>query len=330
MTKRIFSGVQPTGNLHLGNYLGAIKQWVAIQHDYESIFCIVDSHAITVHQTPDELRKNTLMMAATYIAAGINPKNSIIYNQSSVNQHTELAWILGCNTPLGWLNRMTQFKEKAGKKRDNAVLGLYSYPVLMAADILLFDTTEVPVGDDQKQHIELTREIALSFNSKYQTEAFVIPEPKITETATRVMSLRNGLNKMSKSDESDASRINLTDSADVITQKIRKSKTDMGFDGIYFDKENRPEISNLLTIFAALDGVSIKEVTSKVQNFSNAEFKDALTDVVVSKLVPITEEIRRLENDQGFLMATIAEGAEKARILAEKKVSKIKQIVGFI
>src|SRR4051794_10978450 len=256
---RIFSGIQPTGNLHLGNYLGAIRNWVALQHDYECIFCIVDLHALTLPQNPDELRQATREVTAAYIAAGIDTGNCIIFNQSTVSAHAELSWILGCLTPLGWLNRMTQFKEKAGKQRDNAGLGLYAYPVLMAADILAYKATHVPVGEDQKQHLELARDIAGAFNRQYGREFFPLPEPQICGTATRVMSLRDGTKKMSKSDASDSSRINMTDDADAIAQKIRKAKTDpeplpdneKGLEG-------RPEAENLLSIYAALTDQSLE------------------------------------------------------------------------
>jgi len=327
---KIFSGIQPTGNLHLGNYLGAIKQWTNLQNEYECIFCIVDLHAITVPQNPEELLNNTLEMTASYIASGINPDDCIIYNQSAVKEHTELAWILGCNTPLGWLNRMTQFKEKAGKKKDNAALGLYSYPVLMAADILLYQATHVPVGDDQKQHLELAREIAVSFNHNYKKEIFTIPEPMIIGEATRVMSLRNGKNKMSKSDESDNSRINLTDNADLIASKIRKAKADMDFDGIYYDIENRPEISNLLSIYAALEDISIDDVVKKVGNYTNSQFKEELTEIAVNKLSSITEEMNRLKSDKKYLKEVLFKGQQKAQEIAHSNISEVKDIVGLL
>src|SRR5579885_891401 len=249
---RIFSGVQPTGNLHLGNYLGAIRNWVALQNDFECIFCIVDLHALTLPQDPDELRANTREVTAAYIAAGIDPQCCIIFNQSMVSAHAELAWLLACLTPLGWLNRMTQFKEKAGKQRDMAGLGLYSYPVLMAADILVYKATHVPVGEDQKQHLELARDIAGAFNRRYERDFFPLPEPQILGEATRVMSLRDGSKKMSKSDLSDMSRVNMTDTPELIAQKIRKAKTDP--DALPHSPEGlegRPEADNLLTIYAA-------------------------------------------------------------------------------
>src|SRR5499425_3695166 len=253
---RIFSGIQPTGNLHLGNYLGAIRNWVSLQHNYECIFCIVDLHALTLPQDPDELRASTREVTAAYIAAGINPERCIIFNQSMVSAHVELAWLLACLTPLGWLNRMTQFKEKAGKNREMAGLGLYAYPVLMAADILLYKATHVPVGEDQKQHLELARDLAGAFNRRYERDFFALPEPQIFGEATRVMSLRDGTKKMSKSDTSDYSRINMTDRADVIRQKIRKAKTDPE---PLPSEENglgaRPEADNLIGIYAALSNV---------------------------------------------------------------------------
>src|SRR5271166_3580711 len=254
---RIFSGIQPTGNLHLGNYLGAIRNWVALQHHYECIFCIVDLHALTQPQDPAELSASTREVTAAYIAAGIDPERSIIFNQSAVAGHTELAWLLGCLTPLGWLNRMTQFKEKAGKQRESAGLGLYAYPVLMAADILLYKGTHVPVGEDQKQHVELARDIAGAFNRRYEVEFFPLPEPVIFGTATRVMSLRDGTKKMSKSDSSDYSRINMTDDAAAIALKIRKAKTDpLPLPASISELERRPEADNLIGIYGALAGLS--------------------------------------------------------------------------
>ena len=259
---RIFSGVQPTGNLHLGNYLGAIKNWVRMQDDFECIYCIVDLHAITIPQDPAELIANTREVTAGLIAAGIDPERSIIFNQSRIAAHAELAWLLNCFTPLGWLNRMTQFKEKAGKKRDNAVLGLYAYPVLMAADILLYHATHVPVGEDQKQHLELSRDIAGTFNRNYDQDYFPLPEPLILGEATRVMSLRDGRAKMSKSEASENSRINLTDDAEAIQHKIRRAKTDSE-PGMSFDPENRPEAANLLGIYAALADENVDAVTAR-------------------------------------------------------------------
>ena len=332
---RVFSGVQPTGNLHLGNYLGAIKQWVSLQKDYECIFCVVDLHAITVPQDPKELREHTRQMAAAYIAAGIDPENTIIYNQSAVSGHSELAWILGCHTPLGWLNRMTQFKDKAGKEQDSAPLGLFAYPVLMAADILLYKATHVPVGDDQKQHLELARNIANSFNvhyfgEKYENSFFPIPEPLILGEATRVMSLQDGTTKMSKSDPSEKSRINLTDDADTIARKFKKAKADAGHDGIFYDKENRPEISNLMTIYAALADCSLEEAGNQFASSGNGDFKKALAELAVEKLAPITSEMQRLNADPAYLDNILKSGAEKATEKAEATMKDVHALVGFL
>ena len=273
--QRIFSGIQPTGNLHLGNYLGAIRNWVALQADYECIFCIVDLHALTLPIEPDELRDATREVTAAYIAAGINPDRCIIFNQSMVPAHTQLAWLFGCLTPLGWLNRMTQFKDKAGKDRDNAGLGLYSYPVLMAADILLYRATHVPVGEDQKQHVELARDIAGAFNRRYNTEFFPLPEPQIFGTATRVMSLRDGTKKMSKSDESEYSRLNMTDDADTIALKIRRAKTDpLPLPAHLKDLETRPEAANLLGIYAALTNETMETVVAHFAGTKFLRFQD--------------------------------------------------------
>src|SRR5437899_12518550 len=291
---RIFSGIQPTGNLHLGNYLGAIRNWVALQHDYECIFCIVDLHALTLPQDPAELMASTREVTAAYIAAGVDPERCIIFNQSMVSAHVELAWVLGCLTQLGWLNGRTQFKEKAPKQRDVAGLGLYAYPVLMAADILLYKATHVPVGEDQKQHVELARDIAGAFNRRYECEFFPLPEPQIFGAATRVMSLRDGTKKMSKSDSSDYSRINMTDDADVIALKIRRAKTDPEpLPAAISDFERRPEADNLIGIYAALSGLSRETALGRFagQNFSY--FMDALSELAVSELGRIGVEIAR-------------------------------------
>jgi tryptophanyl-tRNA synthetase len=324
----VFSGVQPTGNLHLGNYLGAIKQWVEIQKQYKSIFCVVDLHAITVYQNPEELRQNSLDTIAAYIACGIDPKKSIIFIQSSVSAHSELAWILSCNTPMGWLNRMTQFKEKAGKHKEKAPLGLYSYPVLMAADILLYNSTHVPVGEDQKQHLELTREIANSFNHKYEQEVFTIPEPMILKQAARIMSLKDGAKKMSKSDPSDLSRINLTDSADEIMKKFKKAKSD-AFEGITYDIENRPEASNLLTIYAALADEDIKQTQEKYKSEGFAKFKTDLAELAVEKLAPISQKFNELRKDKTYLKQIAEKGRAEAAEIADSNLQKIKNIVGL-
>lgn len=285
----VFSGIQPTGNLTIGNYLGAIKSWIAMQSTHDCIYCIVDSHAITVQQDPKALQEACLTNLALYIAAGLDPKKSTIFIQSSVQAHTELAWILGCNTPMGWLNRMTQFKDKAGKDRERACLGLYAYPVLMAADILLYHATLVPVGDDQTQHVELVRDIAGAFNRNFAVEYFKLPDVINNKVALRIMSLRDGRKKMSKSDESDYSRINMTDSEDVIMQKIRKAKTD-AMEGIYFDEEKRPEISNLLNIYAAFTNESVEQAVKKFGSYKTSQFKEELAQVITHHLQPIQKE----------------------------------------
>src|SRR6202158_6396995 len=277
---RIFSGIQPTGNLHLGNYLGAIRNWVALQHDSQALFCTVDLHALPLPQDPDELRAATREVTAAYVAAGIDPERCIIFNQSTVPAHAELAWLLGCLTPLGWLNRMTQFKEKAPKVRDNAGLGLYAYPVLMAADILLYKATHVPVGEDQKQHLEIARDIAGAFNRRYEVEFFPLPEPQIFGEATRVMSLRDGTRKMSKSDTSDYSRINMTDDSDAIALKIRRAKTDPEpLPATLAALEQRPEADNLVGIYAALAGASREAALGRFAGENFSTFKEALSEV---------------------------------------------------
>src|SRR2546430_4531669 len=314
---RIFSGIQPTGNLHLGNYLGAIRNWVALQRDYECIFCIVDLHALPQPQDPAELRHSTREVTAAYIAAGIDPENCIIFNQSMVSAHTELAWLLGCLTPLGWLNRMTQFKEKAGKHRDMAGLGLYAYPVLMAADILIYKATHVPVGEDQKQHLELARDIAGAFNRRYERDFFPLPEPQIFGTATRVMSLRDGTKKMSKSDSSDYSRINMTDDADMIAYKIRRAKTDP--EPLPFtvaELERRPEADNLIGIYAALSDMSREAALARFAGANFSTFKEALSGLSVDVLGRIGGEMRRLMADPGHIDPVLRQGAERAAAIA--------------
>ena len=328
---RIFSGIQPTSSMTLGNYLGAVRNWVGLQGpDFETIYCVVDLHALTIPQDPDALRANARELVATLMATGIDPDRSILFVQSHVPAHAELAWLFSCVTPLGWLNRMTQFKEKAGKQRDQALLGLYSYPVLMAADILAYKATHVPVGDDQKQHLELSREIAGSFNHRYGTAFFPLPEPQIFGAATRVMSLRDGTKKMSKSDESDFSRINLNDDADLIAQKFRKAKTDPhplpeGPDGL----EGRPEAENLVNIYAALTGQSPAEVLSSHGGAAFSAFKQALTEVAVDVLGPIADEVRRLVADPGHLESVLADGAGKAEALAAPILADVKRIMGL-
>ena len=328
---RIFSGIQPTGNLHLGNYLGAIRNWVALQNDYDCIFCIVDLHALTQPQDPDELRASTREVTAAYIAAGIDPERCAIFNQSMVPAHTELAWLLGCLTPLGWLNRMTQFKEKAGKNREMAGLGLYAYPVLMAADILLYKATHVPVGEDQKQHLELARDIAGAFNRRYDREFFPLPEPQIFGTATRVMSLRDGKKKMSKSDTSDYSRINMTDDADTIALKIRRAKTDPEpLPIMVTDLEDRPEADNLIGIYGALAGLSREEALGKFagQNFS--VFKEALSELSVDVLGRIGGDMRRLVADPGYIDSVLRRGAEHADAIAGPVLREAQEISGLL
>jgi len=328
---RIFSGVQPTGNLHLGNYLGAIRNWVNYQSSYESIFCVVDLHAITVPQDPSALRQSTREVAASLIASGIDINESILFNQSQVSCHAELSWIFNCVARLGWLNRMTQFKEKAGKNRENATVGLYGYPVLMAADILAYKATLVPVGEDQKQHLELTRDIATAFNSMFDVECFPLPEPKIETTAARVMSLRDGSSKMSKSAESDMTRINLTDDTDLIAQKIKKAKSDADvlpseLEGL----EGRPEARNLVGIFAGLSGRSQEDVLSEFAGQGFGAFKPALAELATEVISPISAEMRRLLNDVAEIDNQLAKGARRASAIAEPILDEVKEIVGFV
>ncbi|HYZ41617.1 MAG TPA: tryptophan--tRNA ligase [Stellaceae bacterium] len=328
---RIFSGIQPTGNLHLGNYLGAVRNWVALQNDFECIFCIVDLHALTQPQDPAELRASTREVTAAYIAAGIDPERCTIFNQSMVSAHTELAWLLGCLTPLGWLNRMTQFKERAGKDRDLAGLGLYAYPVLMAADILVYKATHVPVGEDQKQHLELARDVAGAFNRRYECEFFPLPEPQIFGTATRVMSLRDGTKKMSKSDTSDYSRINMTDDADTIALKIRRAKTDPApLPAAVADLGRRPEADNLLGIYAALAGQSREDALARFAGANFSMFKESLTELAVEILGRIGREMRRLVADPGYLDGVLRRGAERAATIAEPILREAQQICGLL
>ena len=327
---RIFSGVQPTGNLHLGNYLGAIRNFVGLQDDYECIYCVVDMHAITVWQNPSELVGNTREVTAAFLAAGIDPKSSIIFNQSRVPAHAQLAWVFNCVSRLGWLNRMTQFKEKAGKHRENASVGLYAYPNLMAADIMAYRATHVPVGEDQKQHLELTRDIAQKFNNDFGVEFFPIVEPLIFGGATRVMSLRNGSKKMSKSDPSDQSRITFTDTADDISKKIRRAKTDpeelpSEMEGL----KERPEALNLVGIYAALSGQTSADVLREFGGRGFGDFKPALSDLAIEKLVPISDKMRQLMADPGHIDAILADGAERARVLADPILREVHEIVGL-
>ncbi|WP_299819491.1 tryptophan--tRNA ligase [uncultured Roseibium sp.] len=350
---RVFSGVQPTGNLHLGNYLGAVSRWVPLQDQMPTIFCVVDSHAITAgFPDPAELTNATREVTAAYMAAGIDPKKSIIFNQSQVREHTELAWIFNCVARMGWLSRMTQFKEKAGKNRENASVGLFAYPNLMAADILAYRATHVPVGDDQKQHLELTRDIAAKFNNDFGDRIkdlgigvpnpnpspelpeelyFPMTEPMIAGPATRIMSLRDGTKKMSKSDPSDLSRINLTDDADTIARKVKKAKTDPDAlpsetDGL----EGRPEADNLVGIYAALSGTTKEDVLQEFGGQQFSAFKPALSDLAVAKLSPMTDEMRRLMDDRTQIDAVLKEGAEKASAIAAPVLKDVRKIIGFL
>jgi tryptophanyl-tRNA synthetase len=336
----VFSGVQPTGNLHLGNYLGAIVNFVKLQSSHDCIYCVVDMHAITVWQDPAELTKATREVTAAFIAAGIDPKKHIVFNQSQVAEHAELAWVFNCVARLGWLNRMTQFKEKAGKDRENASVGLYAYPNLMAADILVYRATHVPVGEDQKQHLELSRDIAQKFNNDYRDTIasngfgdafFPLPEPLIQGPATRVMSLRDGSKKMSKSEPSDQSRINLTDDPDTIAMKIRRAKTDP--DPLPQEEkalEARPEADNLVGIYAALAGLSKAEVLKQFAGAQFSIFKPALADLLVEKLSPITAEMRRLKDDIPYIDGVLADGSARAQAIAAETMRSVKDIVGFV
>ena len=330
-TKRILSGVQPSGDLHLGNYLGAIKNFVTLQKEYECFFCVVDLHAITVWQDPKVLANKTREVTAAFIASGIDPNQNNIFVQSQVPQHAQLGWLFNCVARMGWLNRMTQFKDKAGKNSENVSVGLFSYPTLMAADILIYLATHVPVGDDQKQHLELTRDIAQKFNNDFKTDFFPIPEPLILGEATRVMSLRDGSKKMSKSDPSDYSRIMLTDTAENITQKIKKAKTDP--EPLPQDKtglEKRPEAENLISIFASLQDTSIESVIKDYAGKEFSTFKKDLADLSVSKLEPITSEMNKLMNDVSYIDSILNQGKEDAIAVAEPVLQKTKEIIGFL
>ncbi len=331
-TPRVFSGIQPSGGLTLGNYLGAIKRFVDMQAaEFETIYCMVDLHAITVWQEPADLRKNTRELCAGFIASGIDPKQSILFNQSQVPEHTQLAWIFNTVARMGWLNRMTQFKDKAGKNRENSSVGLFAYPALMAADILIYHATHVPVGDDQKQHVELTRDIAAKFNHDYGVDFFPITEPVIEGAATRVMSLRDGSKKMSKSDASDMSRINMTDDADAIAQKIRKARTDP--EALPSEAEglkDRAEARNLVNIYAALSDQSVDQVLSDVGGKQFSEFKPMLADLAVTKLSPISGEMARLMDQPDEIDKILARGSERARELAAPILKKTYEIVGMV
>ena len=333
MVKKIFSGVQPSGNFHLGNYLGAIKNFVELNNEKENhcIFCVVDLHAITVNQDPKQLKDNIRETVATFIASGIDPKKSIIFNQSKVSAHSEAAWILSCTARLGWLNRMTQFKEKAGKDKEKASIGLYSYPVLMAADILLYDSTHVPVGNDQKQHLELCRDIAQKFNNDFNVDDFFkIPEPLIKKEFSRIMSLKDGLKKMSKSEISDLSRINLTDDKDTIVKKIKKAKTDaLPIPSTIEELEKRPETKNLVGIFSSLAGLTIENSLNEFSGKNFSHFKENLSQLLIEKIIPISFEIKKLLNDHNYLDSILIDGYKKADKIASKKVEKIHEIIGF-
>ncbi|WP_281972530.1 tryptophan--tRNA ligase [Ruegeria faecimaris] len=331
-TPRVFSGAQPSGNLHLGNYLGALRNWVRMQgSDYQTIYCMVDLHAITVWQDPKELQHATRELCAGYIASGLDPEKSILFNQSQVPEHAQLAWIFNCVARLGWMQRMTQFKDKAGKNAQNASLGLFAYPALMAADILVYHATHVPVGDDQKQHLELTRDIATKFNHDYGVDFFPLTEPVIKGAGTRVMSLRDGSKKMSKSDPSDMTRINMTDDAETIAKKIRKAKTDPDalpseVDGL----DNRPEARNLVNIYAALSDQTADQVLADVGGKQFGEFKPMLADLAVAKLSPISTEMARLMGEEAEIDRILANGAEKARAIAAPILQQTYDIVGMV
>ena len=333
MSKKIFSGVQPTGNLHLGNYLGAIKNFVELNNDNENkcIFCVVDLHAITVKQDPKELRKNIRETVATFVACGIDPQKSIIFNQSKVPAHSEAAWILSCVGRMGWLNRMTQFKEKAGKDKEKASVGLYSYPILMAADILLYDTSHVPVGEDQKQHLELCRDIAQKFNNDFEVEDFLkVPEPLIQKEFSRIMSLKDGTKKMSKSDISDLSRINLTDDKDTIVNKIKKAKKDpLTLPSDVKELNERPETKNLLGIYSSLTDSTLEKSVKDFDGKNFSEFKEKLAQVLVEKIDPISSEIKKLLSNKDYLDSILLDGHKKANNIASNKIKKIQEIIGF-
>jgi|TARA_B100001971_G_scaffold36591_1_gene31619 tryptophanyl-tRNA synthetase len=333
MKKKIFSGVQPTGNLHLGNYLGAIKNFVELQNEKnnECVYCVVDLHAITVKQDSNILKDNIRETTATFLASGLDYKKSIIFNQSLVPAHSECSWILGCIARMGWLNRMTQFKEKAGKDKEKASVGLYIYPILMAADILLYDSTHVPVGEDQKQHLELSRDIAQKFNLDFNATGFLkAPEPLIQKNFARIMSLKDGTKKMSKSDPSDLSRINLTDKKDEIVNKIKKAKTDnLALPSDDKKLNERPEVENLLGIYSSLNNQSLSDSINEFGGKNFSEFKQKLSDLVVEKISPISDEINKLKKDNNFIDKILENGAEKADKIASRKVREMKKIIGF-
>ncbi|MDB3872567.1 tryptophan--tRNA ligase [Pelagibacteraceae bacterium] len=329
--KRVLSGIQPTGNLHLGNYLGAIKNFVSMQNSYECFYMLADLHAITVRVEPKDLKENILSTAAVFLASGLDEKKNIIFSQSSVRAHSELSWILNCTARVGWLNRMTQFKEKAGSNKEKASVGLYTYPVLMAADILVYQATHVPVGEDQKQHLELCRDIAIKFNNDYGKDFFNIPEPIIPDISARVMSLRDGSKKMSKSDESDLSRINLTDSKEQIVQKIKKAKTDSEpiNEDIFNEKSKRFEAQNLISIYADLKSESNKKILSQFEGKNFSEFKKDFTDLLIEYISPISDKIDLLRKNEDHLLKILKDGQEKASNVADKTMKDVKKIIGL-
>ena len=329
--KRVLSGIQPTGNLHLGNYLGAIKNFVSMQNSYECFYMLADLHAITIRVEPKDLKENILSTAAAFLASGLDEKKNIIFSQSSVRAHSELSWILNCTARVGWLNRMTQFKEKAGSNKEKASVGLYTYPVLMAADILVYQATHVPVGEDQKQHLELCRDIAIKFNNDYGKDFFNIPEPIIPDISARVMSLRDGLKKMSKSDESDLSRINLTDSKEQIVQKIKKAKTDSEpiNEDIFNEKSKRFEAQNLISIYADLKSESNKKILSQFEGKNFSEFKKDFTDLLIEYISPISDKIDLLRKNEDHLLKILKDGQEKASNVANKTIKDVKNIIGL-
>ena len=330
--KLVFSGVQPTGNLHLGNYLGALKNFTSLQKEMECIYCVVDLHAITIYQKPSELSENVLKTVASFLAAGLDPNKSIIFNQSAVSGHSELAWILNCVSRIGWLNRMTQFKDKAGSDKEKASVGLYIYPNLMAADILLYKATHVPVGADQKQHLELSRDIAQKFNNDFKCENFFpLPEPLISKNISRVMSLRDGTKKMSKSEESDYSRINLRDSADEINKKIKKAKSDSEpIPDNLKSLEKKPEALNLLTIYSELSENNLEKTLQDMAGKEYSFLKNKLTEILVNEITPVAKEIQKLLDDKSHLKQVLKNGSEKANIIAEENLKKIRDIVGLL
>ena len=332
MKKKIFSGVQPTGNLHLGNYLGAIKNFVALQEGNDCVYCVVDLHAITIKQDPKLLKSNTLETIATFLASGLDAKKNIIFNQSSVSAHSEFAWILNCVSRIGWMNRMTQFKEKAGNNKENASVGLYVYPTLMAADILLYDSTHVPVGDDQKQHLELTRDIAQKFNNDFNCDGFItVPEPLIQKEFSRIMSLKDGTKKMSKSAPSSQSIISLNDDKENIVSKIKKAKTDsLPLPSTKMELKDRPEAGNLLGIYSSLSENKIEKILTEFKGKNFSYLKDQLSALIIEKICPIGEEIKKLLNDKNYLISVLNKGTERADLISSIKLKKIHEKMGFL